>query len=145
MGATSLFLLRLVKSNEVSDRAILVSLLVVYNVAAAFIEVGMMSGIGVVAANVEQSLSQAESKSSIMGQGGALANMAFAGGLMLGPIIWGLAFQNLGWNGLTLIWGLAGLIGLPGTIAFAGNADTKTRKPKEKRSSSTTEHSGPVV
>lgn len=69
---------------------------------------------------IESRLGVTGTNRSGLGRGYAFANMAFASGQFIGPLLAGLSKSGLGWGGMTLILGALSLVAGISAFLFTG-------------------------
>ncbi|KAH8703850.1 putative MFS amine transporter [Talaromyces proteolyticus] len=128
-------LLRLVTHNSLSQKVLLIALLVLIGCAMTLLFPPIMAEIThVVIAKEESSPPGAMGKGGAYAQAYALFNVAFAVGTLVGPIWAGLIKQNYGWNTMAWTLGLlAGVTALPCLVWVDGSLRKSKRKVFSRR------------
>lgn len=125
--AVCLILLRLVHDNSSGNVVVLVVLLLLIGTGTLILRVANMAEIGLTVHGMQAQDPDAFAGASLMGQAYALLNMAYASGEFIGPILSGFMSVKMGWNGMTLMWGVISFLTAVPVGLFMGGWVLKPR------------------
>lgn len=122
--------LRWTQVNTIHHEIAIISLLSIVGVCLTTVQAIIMGDVSNAVRRVESLYGITEEKSSGLGRGYALCNMAFAAGQTLGPMAGGFIKRELGWGFMTLFLGVLCLVAGLSSLFSMSAAPPKADKSK---------------